>query len=308
MTVVTQRTPTEREWGDLTFAWRVAKHVGSNAIVIAKDLATVGIGAGQMSRVDAVRIAHRQGAAAGRGRVAGVGRVLPVRRRAAAGARGRRALVHPAGRREARRRRDLGRRPARGLDGLHRAPALPPLIRADRERRRRRPLARDPQRGLPEHRDVARGAGRAGPAWARGAREAARRRRRLRDRDAARHRDPHAVADGGRARSMPAARGIGSALWTAGAAHLTALGVTTTRSLSIDGVAAGAQVPRTARLPSWPAARPSLELDLRDVPPAPPMPVGIHLVRVPVRQRAVPRRLRARGGDGARHPRRGGRA
>jgi phosphoribosylaminoimidazolecarboxamide formyltransferase/IMP cyclohydrolase len=57
MTVVTQRTPTEREWGDLTFAWRVAKHVGSNAIVIAKDLATVGIGAGQMSRVDAVRIA-----------------------------------------------------------------------------------------------------------------------------------------------------------------------------------------------------------------------------------------------------------
>jgi phosphoribosylaminoimidazolecarboxamide formyltransferase / IMP cyclohydrolase len=57
MTVVTQRTPSEREWGDLTFAWRVAKHVGSNAIVIAKDLATVGIGAGQMSRVDAVRIA-----------------------------------------------------------------------------------------------------------------------------------------------------------------------------------------------------------------------------------------------------------
>ncbi len=57
MNVVTQRTPTEREWGDLTFAWRVAKHVGSNAIVVARDLATVGIGAGQMSRVDAVRIA-----------------------------------------------------------------------------------------------------------------------------------------------------------------------------------------------------------------------------------------------------------
>jgi phosphoribosylaminoimidazolecarboxamide formyltransferase/IMP cyclohydrolase len=57
MSVATQRTPTEREWGDLTFAWRVAKHVGSNAIVIARDLATIGIGAGQMSRVDAVRIA-----------------------------------------------------------------------------------------------------------------------------------------------------------------------------------------------------------------------------------------------------------
>src|SRR5581483_5800049 len=49
--------PTEAQWGDLIFAWRVCKHVGSNAIVIAKDLATVGIGAGQMSRVDAVRIA-----------------------------------------------------------------------------------------------------------------------------------------------------------------------------------------------------------------------------------------------------------
>ncbi|MDQ4030290.1 MAG: bifunctional phosphoribosylaminoimidazolecarboxamide formyltransferase/IMP cyclohydrolase, partial [Actinomycetota bacterium] len=48
---------TEREWGDLLFAWRVCKHVSSNAIVIAKNLRTIGIGAGQMSRVDAVRIA-----------------------------------------------------------------------------------------------------------------------------------------------------------------------------------------------------------------------------------------------------------
>ena len=47
----------ESQWGDLLFAWRVCKHVGSNAIVIAKDLRTIGIGAGQMSRVDAVRIA-----------------------------------------------------------------------------------------------------------------------------------------------------------------------------------------------------------------------------------------------------------
>jgi phosphoribosylaminoimidazolecarboxamide formyltransferase/IMP cyclohydrolase len=47
----------ESQWGDLLFAWRVCKHVGSNAIVIAKDLQTIGIGAGQMSRVDAVRIA-----------------------------------------------------------------------------------------------------------------------------------------------------------------------------------------------------------------------------------------------------------
>jgi phosphoribosylaminoimidazolecarboxamide formyltransferase/IMP cyclohydrolase len=57
MKVVTARAPTEAEWGDLLFAWRVAKHVKSNAIVIARDLATVGIGAGQMSRVDSVRLA-----------------------------------------------------------------------------------------------------------------------------------------------------------------------------------------------------------------------------------------------------------
>ena len=48
---------TEEQWGDLLFAWRVCKHVGSNAIVLAKDLQTVGIGAGQQSRVDAVRLA-----------------------------------------------------------------------------------------------------------------------------------------------------------------------------------------------------------------------------------------------------------
>src|SRR3712207_7858519 len=44
-------------WGDLLFAWRVAKHVTSNAIVLARDLQTIGVGAGQMSRVDAARIA-----------------------------------------------------------------------------------------------------------------------------------------------------------------------------------------------------------------------------------------------------------
>jgi phosphoribosylaminoimidazolecarboxamide formyltransferase/IMP cyclohydrolase len=47
----------EEHWGDLLFAWRVVKHVTSNAIVLAKGLQTIGIGAGQMSRVDAVRIA-----------------------------------------------------------------------------------------------------------------------------------------------------------------------------------------------------------------------------------------------------------
>lgn len=60
MRVVTRRAPGEREWADLAFAWRVVKHVKSNAIVYARDGATVGIGAGQMSRVDAARIAARK--------------------------------------------------------------------------------------------------------------------------------------------------------------------------------------------------------------------------------------------------------
>jgi phosphoribosylaminoimidazolecarboxamide formyltransferase/IMP cyclohydrolase len=47
----------EALWGDLLFAWRVCKHVTSNAIVLARDLQTLGIGAGQMSRVDSVRLA-----------------------------------------------------------------------------------------------------------------------------------------------------------------------------------------------------------------------------------------------------------
>jgi phosphoribosylaminoimidazolecarboxamide formyltransferase/IMP cyclohydrolase len=55
--VVTRRAPTARELADLKFAFRVAKHVKSNAIVYVKDGATVGIGAGQMSRVDSARIA-----------------------------------------------------------------------------------------------------------------------------------------------------------------------------------------------------------------------------------------------------------
>jgi phosphoribosylaminoimidazolecarboxamide formyltransferase/IMP cyclohydrolase len=58
--VVTKRAPTEKELADLRFAFRVAKHVKSNTIVYAKGLATVGIGAGQMSRVDSARIAARK--------------------------------------------------------------------------------------------------------------------------------------------------------------------------------------------------------------------------------------------------------
>lgn len=60
MKVVTKRQPTEAEWADLFFAWRVAKHVKSNTIVYAKDQSTAGVGAGQMSRIDSARIATRK--------------------------------------------------------------------------------------------------------------------------------------------------------------------------------------------------------------------------------------------------------
>jgi phosphoribosylaminoimidazolecarboxamide formyltransferase/IMP cyclohydrolase len=57
--------PSESVWGDLLFAWRVCKHVSSNAIVIAKDLQTIGISGGQTSRVDAVRFAVEKAEAHG---------------------------------------------------------------------------------------------------------------------------------------------------------------------------------------------------------------------------------------------------
>jgi len=57
MQLATESSPSGTQWDDLWFAWKVCKHVRSNAIVIAKDNATIGVGAGQMSRVDSVRIA-----------------------------------------------------------------------------------------------------------------------------------------------------------------------------------------------------------------------------------------------------------
>ncbi|MGP0060864.1 MAG: bifunctional phosphoribosylaminoimidazolecarboxamide formyltransferase/IMP cyclohydrolase [Beijerinckiaceae bacterium] len=78
--VVTRRAPSEAELADLKFAFRVAKHVKSNAVVYAKGLATVGVGAGQMSRVDSSRIAAQKAveaaAAAGRGESLAKGSVV----------------------------------------------------------------------------------------------------------------------------------------------------------------------------------------------------------------------------------------
>ena len=67
--IVTERKPTEKEIEDMLFAFRVAKHVKSNAIVYVKDRATVGIGAGQMSRIDSTRIAAHKGGEAIKGSV-----------------------------------------------------------------------------------------------------------------------------------------------------------------------------------------------------------------------------------------------
>jgi phosphoribosylaminoimidazolecarboxamide formyltransferase/IMP cyclohydrolase len=65
MEVVTERKPSEQEWGEMLFAWKVCKHVRSNAIVLSKDLSSVGIGAGQMSRVDSVKLAIEKARGAG---------------------------------------------------------------------------------------------------------------------------------------------------------------------------------------------------------------------------------------------------
>src|SRR5262249_6067803 len=67
--VVTKRAPTETEMADLRFAWLVCKHVKSNAIVLAKGSTVVGVGAGQMSRVDSVHLAVRKAGERSKGSV-----------------------------------------------------------------------------------------------------------------------------------------------------------------------------------------------------------------------------------------------
>ncbi|HIC93549.1 MAG TPA: bifunctional phosphoribosylaminoimidazolecarboxamide formyltransferase/IMP cyclohydrolase [Anaerolineae bacterium] len=96
--VVTERRPTQEELKALRFAWRVVKHVKSNAIVLARGTATVGIGAGQMSRVDAVRLAVVKAGERARGAVLASDAFFPfpdgVEEAARAGVT---AVVHPGG-------------------------------------------------------------------------------------------------------------------------------------------------------------------------------------------------------------------
>jgi len=99
--VVTQRAPTDKEMDDLLFAWRVAKFVKSNAIVYAKDLMTVGVGAGQMSRINSARIAAIKAEHAGLavpGSVMASDAFFPFRDGIdSAGAAGIKAVIQPGG-------------------------------------------------------------------------------------------------------------------------------------------------------------------------------------------------------------------
>jgi len=99
--VVSRRTPTEAEFADLLFAWKVAMHVKSNAIVYARDLRTIGVGAGQMSRVVSAKIAGLKAEEAGLvvpGSVMASDAFFPFRDGLdAAGAAGIRAVIQPGG-------------------------------------------------------------------------------------------------------------------------------------------------------------------------------------------------------------------
>jgi phosphoribosylaminoimidazolecarboxamide formyltransferase/IMP cyclohydrolase len=136
--VVTKRHPTEQELADLEFAFKVAKHVKSNAIVYAKDGATVGIGAGQMSRVDSARIAALKSrdaakaagasrAAHQKGSVVASDAFFPFADGLLATAGNRRHGGDPSPAAPARRRGHRRRRRRRPRHSLHRHPPLPAL-------------------------------------------------------------------------------------------------------------------------------------------------------------------------------------
>jgi len=98
MKVVSSRQPSEEEWRDLLFAWTVAARVKSNAIVFAKDEATVGIGAGQMSRVDSSFLAARKAGDRAKGAVMASDAFFPFPDALEVGAdAGVTAVIHPGG-------------------------------------------------------------------------------------------------------------------------------------------------------------------------------------------------------------------
>ncbi|MFH1829385.1 MAG: bifunctional phosphoribosylaminoimidazolecarboxamide formyltransferase/IMP cyclohydrolase [Pseudomonadota bacterium] len=96
--IVTKRAPTGEEWASLDFAWRICKHVKSNAIVYAKEGRTIGIGAGQMSRVDSAKIAVMKARSSLKGSVVASDAFFPFRDGVDAAAEaGATAVVQPGG-------------------------------------------------------------------------------------------------------------------------------------------------------------------------------------------------------------------
>lgn len=98
ITIPTKRKPTEEEWEALKLAWKVVKHVKSNAIVLAKNNRTIGIGAGQMNRVGAAKIAIEQAGEEAKGSVMGSDAFFPMNDTVeAAGKAGVKAIIQPGG-------------------------------------------------------------------------------------------------------------------------------------------------------------------------------------------------------------------
>ncbi|MDQ3766691.1 MAG: bifunctional phosphoribosylaminoimidazolecarboxamide formyltransferase/IMP cyclohydrolase [Actinomycetota bacterium] len=96
--VVSAREPTPLEWGDLRFAWTVAKHVKSNAIVLVRDGAAVGVGAGQMNRLESAELASRRAGERAPGSVCASDAFFPFRDAVdAIAASGARAVIQPGG-------------------------------------------------------------------------------------------------------------------------------------------------------------------------------------------------------------------
>jgi len=96
--VVTKRKPTEEEKRGMAFGWRVAKHVKSNAIVLVREDRTIGIGAGQMSRVDSTRLAVMKAQSSTKGTVLASDAMFPFRDGVDTGAEaGATAIIQPGG-------------------------------------------------------------------------------------------------------------------------------------------------------------------------------------------------------------------
>jgi phosphoribosylaminoimidazolecarboxamide formyltransferase / IMP cyclohydrolase len=98
MVVATDIQPADEDWPDLLFAWKVVKHIKSNAVVFASDRQAVGVGAGQMSRVEAVELAARRAGDRAKGAVCATDGFFPFRDGVdAAVEAGARAIIHPGG-------------------------------------------------------------------------------------------------------------------------------------------------------------------------------------------------------------------